>query len=484
MTSSTGSPPIKVVKIPYRFLRVANFAPLDDWGYYEGRPTPPLSPLMPFNTVPWFHRKWMFDKIQPPVYSTGNMHGFGSLLHLRSKFVYGTPINKPSLVKDFHIIAVRKQIEQLFAPKFAAHLVVTINDTMHIPPCFWIRHGRYQKSWWIGDGTGGEILFMGHEHWFRDGTPSGKLHAHMELSIQNSALKNWGGSVSGLDPGQDFRKSYGNYYILNIRYEWEVEERWRKMVLEDWSTIRQDYMSIAPNFLMPHFGGWHMILEPGVSETGRAIGFAIDMGQMWQPATHAQGGASYYEVYPGYYRVTKYLVRPGVYGYTGPEYTSCSRPYKEARMHWGSGGGSTKLAGAVQIENPVFKNIEGFNCGILDRTMTEISPNDSPEFPGDITRPGAIEREDGTHGAIYHVSENKFPKANCTASIKYKKFGSTIEITPLELSIEGNAGGVGYTHVAHCIGAKLTPRCYVTIMDLNGRIYKDIIIKDIEVYYA
>lgn len=480
--STTASAPVKAVQVPYQYQAATYPAPLDDWGYYEGRPTPPLSPLMPFNTVPWFHRKWMYDKIQPPVYSTGLIKNYGNIADLRAKFVSGRPINTPTFIKDYHIIAIRKQVEQLFAPMFAAHLVVKVRDTMNIPPCFWIRHGRFQKSWWIGDGTGGEILHAGHEHWFRDGSPSGSLQAQMQLSINSPGLKNWGGSVSGLKPGDDYRSSYGNYYVLSTRLEWEVEEYWRKMVLEDWGTIRGDYMSIAPQFLMPHWGGWHMILQTGMSPTGRALAFAIDCGQMWQQARHPNGAPAYEAAGNNFYRVTQYEISPGKWSYTGPHYTSCSRPYKEGKIDAGSGGGSQNLAGAVQWSGQ-FLNVEGFNCGILEEDMDEVEPSAYPTFPPDLTRPGITIREDGVPGPIYKTSDNKFPTANATATIRYRKVGDTITITPNELSEARSVGGAGYTHVAHCLGAKLTPRCYVTIMDLNGRIFQDIPVNDAEIYY-
>lgn len=478
--SITSSAPIRVVKIPYQYELATYPAPKDDWGYFEGRPTPGLSPLMPFNTVPWWNRKWQYDKIQKPIYSTGQIEGFGNIQALRTKFVAKEPINKPTFIKDYHMIAVRKQIEQLFAPMFAAHLIVEVDDTMNIPPGFWIRHNRFQRSWWGHGANNGSILDPGHEHWFREGSPSGRLSAHAELSITNTAYKDWGGSITGLKDGDDYRSSYGNYYLLNVRYEWEVEEYWRKMVLEDWSTIRGDYASIAPNFLMPLWGGWEQILQTGISPTGRALAFAIDMGQMWQQATHIEGGPAFFWNGSQYYPIWK---DPS--GYTGPLYTSCSRPYKEGRVGPTSAGGSEKLAGATQWTGE-FKNIAGFNCGILNEEMTEVPPNDDPTFPGDITRPGKVSRLIGgkyIEGPIYESSDNKFPRANSTAVLSYKVEGQELEITPNEFSKTSAAGGASYEHVAHCKGAKITPRCYVTIMDFNGRIFKDIPINDAEVYY-
>lgn len=482
--STTSSAPVNVVRVPYQYELVTYPAPLDDWGYYEGRPTPALSPLMPFNTVPWWNRRWQYDKIQKPVYSTGNFEAFSNIQALRSKFVSKDPINKPTFIKDYHMIAIRKQIEQLFSPMFAAHLIVHVRDTVDIPPCYWIRHGRFQKSWWGHGADNGSILHPGHEHWFREGSPSGSLSAHMELSITNSAYKDWGGSVTGLKDGDDYRSSYGNYYILNIRYEWEVDEYWRKMVLEDWSTIRGDYMSIAPQFLMPHWGGWHMILQVGQSPTGRAIAFAIDMGQMWQQATHPNGDPAF--TWNGTYGYpTTWESSPGVHSYTGPHYTSCSRPYKEGRVDAGSGGGSQNLAGAVQWSGE-FKNIAGFNCGILTSDMIEVNPNDTPGFPSDITRPGRTWRKTETgweEGPIYKEEDDKFPSANSIATLTYKKEGQDLEITPSEKTLAGSAGGASYSHVAHCKGAKITPKCYVTIMDLNGRVFQDIPVNDAEIYY-
>lgn len=479
--SQAGSKLISITPIPYvRKLRSFT-SPADDWGYYEGLPTPPLSPLMPYNTVPWWSRKWQYDKMVAPQYSLGYNRGINStdISTVGKKWVSKTIINSPTLIKDYHIISIRRQVEQLFSPMFSATILAKVKDTMHHEPCYFINHNRFQKSWWIGDGTGGEILSPGHYHWFREGgPPTGSLTINTQLTIESSQLKDRKGAIGGLKVGDDFRSSYGNYYIVAIEHTLIVTEFWRKMALESWSSISADHHSIAPTFLQILWGPWASILNPSRLPTGEAKAFAIDQGMMWQPLKGGDFNEDTIVEQSDNYWFPKQIKVGGRYAYVGPGYTACSRPMLEGPLTRESGGGSTEIAAITSLDEvgfAGFRNVAGFNCGITTKNVTPLPPADTPLFPEKIVRNGLVvfdAAKPWEHGGV------TAPMKNGRWDVTYTVKSNQTTITPSETRLDMD----GYYYVAHCIGCKIIPVVYVTIQDFNKKRYR-VPVTECEVYF-
>jgi len=497
MSTSTGSAPTSVTIIPYAKQYKEYPAPLDDWGYYEGLPTPPLSPLMPYNTVPWFYRPWMFDKIKEPKYSFALHQNMSNRIELpnTSNIISKTIINDPTPVTDYHLIAIRKQIEQLFAPFLRAYIILRIQDTINYPPMFSLEHNKFQRSWWIGasggmdDGIGS--VESGHTHSFRDAPPTGFLRMKQELTIAKQDRESSDGSIRGIigtprkdangvlryAPSEaDFRSSYGNYYLLSVEPRWTVTEHWRKVYLEKWRDIQNDYASTTLAFQMIVFGTWTEILRAnsGFSPVGYAQKYCLDYGAMWEH----ENNVVLVEDGNGYPK-TVYYPDQGKWGLAnGPIYSACTRPSREFGK--GFGGGSQNVAAAVTKEAIGFKGwykVWGFTCGIFSKELNEVSPPEKPDFPAIIERPHA------ENGVIYNYSTDtkKFPAGAGSMNITYEAVGEEIEITPSEKI--SDADEYGNTYVAHCLGATVTPYWRVTIMSFNGLKYT-MDIRECEVYYT
>lgn len=472
----SASSPAEAVILPYVKKLEEQPAPLDDWGFYEGRPTPPLSPLMPFNTVPWFNRKWMFDKIVPARFGFAQIESNASTLEIagRSSIVSKYVSNEPSYITDYHLIAIRKQVEQLFAPFFRSKVLVFINDSLHYPPCFMIIHDMYQKSWWSGaeggndDGIGSFI--GGHSHVFRDDPPTGNLNVRTSLSMADNSLRKVDGSIRGImNETDDFRSSFGNHYVLSITPRWTITEYWRKMFIETWSDIKQDYQSTTLRFHQMMWGPWSDIVRSGIGF--RALAYAMDYGAMWEiednlmpedPAFPEKRELKLVDDGNGRLKLPN-----------GPSYSACSRPYREIGPFFYPG--SNRVASKVSLSAigfTKFQSVYGMNCGIYTNPIVEEYPPPAVNFPSSLESNGKIIYDHGTASV-------KFRDDNSFLNITYDLEGmEEINISPREQSLAVDGG----TYLVHCLGAKITPYYRVKIMSFNGLEYS-MDITEREVYY-
>jgi hypothetical protein len=216
--------------------------PRDDWKWSEGRPPAHGSPLIPFSYIPWHKMKWAAEPIIPPRLS---FQGFlpESAGNVNKLFTLNTVVNNPTYIKDHHVIAMRKMVEQLWSPKIHAHIHLEVSGEIFVKPLYSIIHGAFISAnyyvYWPSIispinpdkpyifSVGGYVENdNGHIHYWNagaDGSNTWKAKIHFEH----------GGSI----PGEGNAINIGNYEKIKVEYQWVLTRYFRQVFSQDGDNI-------------------------------------------------------------------------------------------------------------------------------------------------------------------------------------------------------------------------------------------------------
>lgn len=306
--------------------------PRDDWKWKEGRPPPHGSPLIPFAYIPWHKLRWAAEPIIPPRLS---FQGFfpPTTENINRLFTLNQVTNNPTYVKDHHVIALRKMVEQLWSPKIHAHIHLEVSGEIFVKPLGKIVHGAFIAAqyyvYWpsIIPPTNPDKPYIfsvggfvdnkgGHAHFWNagaSGSNTWKARIHFEH----------GGSI----PGEGNAVNIGNYEKIKVEYSWKLIKYFRRVFSQDgdsiWGADFNAFTRLVHLQLYNNFRG------------DLLLGYASYAGDYWSDdfntVPFGQGRAPKAEVSSSGVIIQKNIIL-----------SSCQLPTREHVLQpWFSGGGST-----------------------------------------------------------------------------------------------------------------------------------------------
>lgn len=446
------SQPFSVVEEPYGSSKVRTTqGPIDDWTFKEGRPPSHGSPLVPFNYHPWYRMEWAFKKIISPRYTYQGISGNNE----SSKF-YGLPYvtNSPSFITDAHVISIRKMIEQLWAPKFKAHIHLELQDEIFVAPLYFLMHGAFRAA---------DL----YEYWTPVLSPTNPDKPYV-LSVGgfysnlNGHMHFWNASASGrnvwkakifYDHGGSIREDIGNYRILKVEYSYKLTKYYRKVYSQDsMNFLTMDYNSYIRKLHLPIYDSF---------EGKWLIGFAVDSGDYWSTQHNT--------VPYNRGRAPKYELVKSTDTFGNPIYiqqalnimmSSCTLPGREFGFNDWMGGNC-----------PTHEMTRGYEITYDHAHMLEHSVNRFIQL--------SVYSED--------LGES-LPIENAITYFEKEEAGAWTEGTEFEVRceeadvLEGAATGTNDSkYVTSLIGTRLIPMFRVTYMDMNENI-RTVIVSETELY--
>lgn len=447
-----------IIEGPWNTKKRLPQGPVDDWKWPEGRPPSHGSPLIPKLYHPWHKQKWAGDPIIPPRLG---FQGVDSVTGKNKAYTMPVVVNNPTYISAHHIISLRKMLEQLWAPKFYAHIHLQLEGEIYVKPLYAIEHGAFKAADYyqylgnLGPTYGPFYVFSvggfysnrnGHLHYWNAGA---------------SGYNTWKAKIH-FDHGGSINEQLGNYTILKVEYNYVLTKFYRRVFSQDGDNIwgGYDYNAHVRQLHLPIYdsfdGQW-------------LTGFAMDSGDYWStdsntdPATTPEGLP---------YRIPKYdLVSTiGPLGYKISYYqarniimSSCKLPQREEGIDsWFCNSGGT------------LDNIEPYNIQITHPEHLQRATNRfiqlsvySPEVTKSVGIAEAIkyfqtEVSPGwTEGREFEVRVQEEDKREVPEEIRETSSSSA--------------------YVTSLIGSRLVPYFRVTVRDLNGNVHQHLV-TDTELY--
>lgn len=444
------SPVFTVVEGPFGNIGGIRTAGIvDDWTFSEGSPPSYASPLVSQNIHHWHKKPWTFSKIIPPRYSfQGAMAD-----NTESKFyTMGYVVNRPTFITDNHVISIRKMIEQLWSPKFSAHIHVELEGQIFVHPLYSITHGAfraadvYEYLESIISPINPEkpyVLSVGGFYSNRNG------HSHF-WNAKASGKNIWKAKFHN-DHGGSIREDVGNYNLIKVEFSYRLTKYYRKVYSQDsLNFLTMDYNSYIRTLRLPIYDSFD----------GKILaGFAEHSGDYWSTDSNT--------IPYGRGRAPKYTLVRTHNAFGNPTYisqplniimSSCMLPIREFGLNsWMGGGGGTH------------DMLRGYNIVYDHEHMLQHSVNRfviqsvySPDLGEEIPIPEAISYFEKTETAPWRE-------------------GKEFQIHCEEPDISQGAGVSGNAYVTSLIGTRFEPMFRATWQDINGNI-NTTIITEVELY--
>lgn len=246
-----ASPNTSIREIPYRYDPYAEYAN-DTWLYKEGSPPPPNSPLIKYAVHPYYNWSKYTEQIVPPKFLAPEEYLYwpdaAYDYPFRRDFSKLQIYNKPSFIQDHHIISIRRQIEDLWSPKFYAHVHMGVTGSLTVQPLRRVCHHKFARAMTMG--------------WDSFGLPThSELFSFGEGGLSTGHYHYWGAGAGGsqlwqaklmFDHGGSITERLGNYTICDIKYEVEITYYKRTVYSQD--SMRHytwDYDAVTQNFQQP-----------------------------------------------------------------------------------------------------------------------------------------------------------------------------------------------------------------------------------------
>ncbi len=441
-----------LIEGPYAEKDTISNAPVDDWKWQEGRPPSYGSPLIPFIFHSWDKMKWAAPKIVPPKLS---FQGINTNTGKSQFYTMHYVNNNPTFITDHHVISLRKMIEQLWAPKFHAHIHLELEGEIFVKPLYSIGHGAFKAAQYY--------------EWLESIIPPTNPNKPYKLSvggfyhdmIGHSHLWNAGASGSNtwkaklhFDHGGSINESLGNYVIEKIEYNYTLIKYFRKVFSQDGSNIwEMDYNAWTRKLHLPVYDSF---------EGKWLMGFCVDAGDYWSTnintVPNSRGGRA-----PAYATVRKqssdwvgglpvYVQVP-----LNIQWSSCTLPSKETvHSPWFGGGG------------PTHDPVSGYEI-VLDH-MEMLTKSDNRFIQQSVYSP-TLGESIAIPTSLEYFQEEISPgwKEGDSFEVKVEEADS------IEIPNELQTSETGSKYITSLIGSRLVPYFRVTYRDMNDNVHINVI---------
>ena len=412
---------------------------VDDWKFKEGRPPGSGSPLVPYLYYSWDKLKWVGEPIIPPRLS---FQGFIQDTGENKKYTLPMVINHPSYVKDYHIISIRKIIEQLFSPKIHAHIHLEIKGQIFVKPLYTIAHGSFKSA---------DV----YEYWKSIIPPTNPDKPYVFsiggfVSNHNGHSHLWNAGASGyntwkcklhFDHGGSISEEIGNYEITKVEYSYKLEKYYRKVYSQDGDNIfTGDIDSFTRKVHLQLYDSF---------DAEWLIGYAVDVGEYWSHPgnTNIYSSGDQVSISP------KSFFIAGINRFVTGNIlmTSCQLPARETvRDKWFSGAATTH-----DVTRPYsirYNHQEMFQYGTSRFIQLSVYADDLGE------------------SIPIEYPLRYFSKTTSEEWRVVTKDDPYFEVNVQEADVVESqvGGGAGSSWVTSLIGTKLQPMFRITAKDLNG----------------